>query len=439
MLLSGLSLPLLVILSSTIAQAQVGQPQRLRRVFEKDDVAEYNPLSTKDLDDEAWHSLVTDFEGRAGSYPLTAIPSAGISSSPPVSPTVMVPTTSTSFPTSVENTMLPTPTGGRATIQPSVGIVSDVPSGFTVSDVPSLVPSDDSSTVSPGSAVPTTTCNMSASLRSLLIRVIVNSISESSEVDTDASPQNRAFAWLIEQDGDNLYPDDVNLVQRYTLAVFYYSTLGDRWSECAAPTDVTSETAIEAANDACTLEPVEGSGSNAWLTPGSECLWGGVVCDENGSVDRIDFGTSKGCLTVEHNVASSTQCISHTHYSFTETNGLSGTIASELRELSTLRYLLLEDGVISGTIPRDLGLIQSLEIIDLNFNLIGGPIPEELYNLENLQQLDLNDNLLEGTISESIGKLQALTFFQVQNNRLTGTIPSSLGTLPSLGKCILFC
>lgn len=74
------------------------------------------------------------------------------------------------------------------------------------------------------------------------------------------------------------------------MAVFYHSTRGDRWTECSAPADLEDQDAIDAANEACTVVAGEGS-SDAWLTPGSECSWGGLECDGTNSIIRIDFGT----------------------------------------------------------------------------------------------------------------------------------------------------
>lgn len=85
-------------------------------------------------------------------------------------------------------------------------------------------------------------------------------------------------------------PQDVNLNQRYTMAVFYYSTLGDRWTQCSAPSDLDDKAAIDAANSECSIE-APGGDSDAWLTPSSECDWGGLACDDGDSIVRIDFGT----------------------------------------------------------------------------------------------------------------------------------------------------
>merc|ERR1711862_309665 len=43
------------------------------------------------------------------------------------------------------------------------------------------------------------------------------------------TPQGKAFDWLLNKDGRALHPDAENLVQRYVLAVLYFSTAGENW------------------------------------------------------------------------------------------------------------------------------------------------------------------------------------------------------------------
>ena len=52
------------------------------------------------------------------------------------------------------------------------------------------------------------------------------------------------------------------------------------------------ESVIAEANANCELEVEIGQGgTDAWLTPVSECQWGGVACDSVSSdMERIEFG-----------------------------------------------------------------------------------------------------------------------------------------------------
>jgi hypothetical protein len=142
-------------------------------------------------------------------------------------------------------------------------------------------------------ASPTQLCNASPSLRELLIRVVLNGVSSTEAIDSPGSPQNLAYSWIVNHDPEHLCPDSPTLVQRYSLAVFYYSTAGENWLQCSAPSSFDSQDAIAAANAACDIAPVDGAGTDAWLTPETECQWGGVVCDPingTGPVVTLDIG-----------------------------------------------------------------------------------------------------------------------------------------------------
>ena len=207
-----------------------------------------------------------------------------------------------------------------------------------------------------------------------MINIFIRVVSSPSDVDTPGSPQFLATNWIIEEDPEFLCPQDPRLIQRYVMAVFYYSTRGDRWTQCSAPDDPSDTDSVQEANDMCMITVPGGQGSNAWLTPSNECTWGGIGCSMDDVITRLEM----------------------------ERNGVAGTLPYELNRLQNLRQLILEEGILTGTIPTTLGEVRTLEQIDLNFNLLQGPIPEQIYSLTNLQQLDLNDNELSGTISTNI-------------------------------------
>jgi hypothetical protein len=114
-------------------------------------------------------------------------------------------------------------------------------------------------------------------------------VSDPVALDTEGSPQNLAATWIIELDPLTLCPLSPNLIQRYVMAVFYYSTRGGRWIQCSAPTDFDDPEAIASANMACNIV-APGGKSDAWLTPSLECDWGGAACNDDQFVQRIDFG-----------------------------------------------------------------------------------------------------------------------------------------------------
>ena len=349
----------------------------------------------------------------------SAAPSAVPTSSPSETPTSS-PSSSPSAPPS-EMGATPSPTESPS-VAPSDGPTAVPSSGPTAtpSSTPTISPSltpTESPSATPSTPVPTDAptpggpCDLQPTGRETLINIFLRVISNPADVDTPGSPQQLALDWMVNTDPMQVCPQDQNLIQRYVMAVFYFSTRGNRWTECSSPpltTDFNSPEALAAeaaANAACTLQ-VAGvnASSNAWLTGGSECEWGGLGCDADNFVTRIEF----------------------------EQNGIAGTLPYELERLQSLTNLILEEGILTGTIPSRLGQIRSLEQIDLNFNLLQGPIPEELYGLSNLRVMDLNDNELTGTISSSISDLTQMSFFQIENNGFTGTVPTTFGQLTSL-------
>ncbi len=130
---------------------------------------------------------------------------------------------------------------------------------------------------------------------------IINAVSNQDDLSDPESPQSLASDWIINNDSLRLCPQkEKDLIQRYVAAVFYYSVGGDTWNECSSPSDLGDFDEIEKANDDCTIEsnfaPGDVSGSDAWLTPITECEWGGVSCTSSDDIqcplciNQISFG-----------------------------------------------------------------------------------------------------------------------------------------------------
>jgi len=214
------------------------------------------------------------------------------------------------------------------------------------------------------------------------------------------TPQGLATDWLINHDGLNLCADNAALVQRWALAVFYFSTNGNNWFRCSAS---------EAATDSCgTEDPFVGSAR--FLSDVNECDWAGISCYANNlSVRRIDF----------------------------QQNNLEGTIPTEVGLFSDLIHLGLSGGALSGLVPIEIGKLHNLTFINLSFNDLTGTLPMELFTLSGLEQLYLNDNILSGSIA-GIGALPGLILLQVQSNDFTGQVPESLGKDTNLATLTLY-
>merc|ERR1712151_828767 len=107
------------------------------------------------------------------------------------------------------------------------------------------------------------------------------SIFNNTHIFQKSSSAYQALYWIYHE--DNSDQDSSNFLQRYILAVFYYSTNGDNWYYC------------NQYSKSCNIND---KGSN-WLSPDvNECDWYGISCDNIDNTDwqvtKIQLGTSEG-------------------------------------------------------------------------------------------------------------------------------------------------
>lgn len=219
----------------------------------------------------------------------------------------------------------------------------------------------------------------------------LETVGDSLLINDPLTPQGRATTWLIEQDTRGLCPPDDQLIQRWTLAVIYYSTGGDTWNQC-------SENGL----DACGLENPF-IGKQRFLSEFNECQWAGISCNVDSNVTEIEF----------------------------EENNLVGTIPTEIGLLTDLIIWGMERGTLTGQLPSEIGLLSQLIFLDLDFNDLSGSLPTEIYLLTGLTQFDINNNRFSGKIDQ-MGVFDQLQFLQIHANLFTGEVPASMGALNQL-------
>jgi Leucine-rich repeat (LRR) protein len=166
---------------------------------------------------------------------------------------------------------------------------------------------------------------------------------------------------------------------------------------------------------------------SGWLgSPGTECSWFGVVCNEQRTaVQEIylnDNGLAGSLPAAMGNFAS-------LRVLELEGNALTGAVPKDLGRLANLRSLRLGLNQISGALPKELGSLSRLETLALPFNRLSGAVPSELGRLTALRVLDLSGNELIGSIPLQIGQLVNLEYLELSGNRLSGGIPAELGNL----------
>jgi len=187
----------------------------------------------------------------------------------------------------------------------------------------------------------------------------------------------------VGEEGRSVLPPEHEgrLIQRYILAVLYYSTAGELNEEG---------------------KPVIGWMDDAnFVTDSHECEWSssdtpglGVTCDDDQRVSVINL----------HN------------------NLLSGVLPPrELHGLTNLTELDLSYNFnIKGPLPKTLGRLSNLQLLLLGQNSLTGTIPAEYGSLTKLKEFSLVDNDLLGSVPSEVSKMKSLTNVWLNQNQLTG-------------------
>jgi len=295
------------------------------------------------------------------------------------------------------------------------------PSPFPATQSPSVSPMEAPSagpTISPSTLPPT----------ALEVEEIVNSssTSEQAKVGTDLrfvianfspsslplledpdSAQAQAFEWMT-KDPSYWSMEISRIVQRWTLAVLFYSTGGPNWNTENFP-DAYAE------------------GKNPWLSYSDECLWEstnddtqGLICDNDKNYFGIhlrDVGLT-GSLPAELGLLSD-----HLRLLFLNGNELTGSMPSELGRLSALEKLNLQYNNFSGSLPFEIGNWGQLTIASLGNNQFSGQIPASTGSWGSMQTIGFENNIFYGTLPPEWVNMPYLESVSLQGNFLTGTIP----------------
>jgi hypothetical protein len=320
---------------------------------------------------------------------------------------------------------------------------SPSPTGLTLSPHPTVTtPAPTTVTIPAPTTKPTTS-------HERVVSLVLTLLADVQSLNDPHSAQSRALDWVSADDNLPSY-DDVRVLTRFTLAMFYYSTDGDNWN----------------IND-------------GWLSDGHECTWYSKVdspCDtESRRFSRLALGDNNigGSLPADLAILSDLTAVNlggtitgslpseygaMTKLKEMRVSGktIGSTIPSEYSMMTSLTSLDLSQNQLSGTIPEAIGRdLKLLERLDLHENTLVGSIPSEISNLGRLQELTLRDNEFEGAIPKGIsalakllildldsnrfsslphdiGLLLNLRILSVSNNNLGGTLPTSLGELKSL-------
>jgi hypothetical protein len=205
------------------------------------------------------------------------------------------------------------------------------------------------------------------------------------------TPQRHAFYWMATDELLDHF-DHTETMQRYAMAVLYYSTN-------AKPNFYIEEPDpwVDAAN---------------WLTEAHVCEWRGIECNH---------------IHVESITLSD--------------NNLSGSLPQELALCEgNLNFIDLSANMIymEGSMYDIFKPLVKLEtlLLDDNFMVYENGLPKQFKHLEKMQKLRMSYNLLAGQLetegNEVLTHMGALTHLEIESNFLTGSMPSAIDQLTGL-------
>jgi hypothetical protein len=203
------------------------------------------------------------------------------------------------------------------------------------------------------------------------------------ELDKFDSIPSLSLRWLLEESDFDAYSFD-RQVQRFAMAIFFFSTNGRLWTQ-----------------------------SKDWLTNLDECTW-----FQNITEDLCVHGTLRILSLRENN--------------------LIGSIPNEISLLSSLNMLDVSSNFLYGSIPPAINTLSTLSILDLHENYLDGSFPKEFFSdLKMLMAIDASYCWLTGELPSTIGQLTSLEKVNLMNNSLSGTIPTEIGVLKRIKQLLI--
>lgn len=115
-----------------------------------------------------------------------------------------------------------------------------------------------------------------------MLFALLNDITPGAVILIPGTSQNLAFSWLVNDDEAQVCPEnELDVIQRYVMAVAYYSLGGNNWNICNAQ----SSPAVAS----CLVGKRHLSGATV-------CEWFNVTCADDANVNSVVLGTIECCF-----------------------------------------------------------------------------------------------------------------------------------------------
>jgi hypothetical protein len=247
-------------------------------------------------------------------------------------------------------------------------------------------------------------------------RIHASGISFPTDMKNKDSPQYKALDWITASDPGNLDADDKFLLQRYALAVFWFST------KDTSMYNIT-ESSIPGIRGPNQLENSWRHSDN-WMSEKGICVWFGIQCHHRPGTDVYDTTYDANDNPILINITD---------------NRVHGSLPRELfLGLPDVRWFSLKRNEMVGTVPSELGTMTQLDYLSLANNQFSGEFAALPWKqLERLQRLELHSNSFTGTLPTDIQELTHLTVLSLYANKLTGPIHGDLSKLRRLSALYL--
>jgi len=240
------------------------------------------------------------------------------------------------------------------------------------------------------------------------------------------SPHARALEWICDDDPLQLLPISENLIQRYLLVLFYFSTTENRpWRSCNPSVGTETEACNFTKLVRTFPEVYELIPWYRWLSSRHECEWAGVLCDEFNQTRALELPGQNIFSTFPTDITKMPYLQSLAF----NLNEFFGTLPSELSQMKHLLNLEFHYNIFTGQVPSEWYKTLALQRINFAGNFLTGTIPTEIGLLSSMKGYFMQENNFAGSLPTEIGKMSFLTFSRWGSNLLTGTIPTEFGSL----------
>ena len=232
----------------------------------------------------------------------------------------------------------------------------------------------------------------------------------------------RAIEWMASYDPARLDMDELDVgdvLQRYALAVFFFTTHPDTTANRTMITDAM----VEDDDDSESREDSEDIASVSSVLVEDSETEGRSNPEDNedetptrGQQDERRIDTFGANWMMEDNICS-----------------WQGIQCADEPLPNVVVALNMSRSMLQGTLPPELALLKELQHMDFGHNDLAGNVPDVyVERMANLEALWLQDNLFTGMIPDAIGEWSQLTCLNLAQNKFSGNLPASMAQLTEL-------